>query len=78
MASGVPCAVTDVGNSAYIVENSGLVTPSREPQALANAIVRLIEWGAQAASSWELKHGNEFSLPAIIQRYKELYRAHWS
>jgi glycosyltransferase involved in cell wall biosynthesis len=43
MASGVPCAVMDVGDSAYIVGDSGLVTPSREPQALANAIMHLID-----------------------------------
>jgi glycosyltransferase involved in cell wall biosynthesis len=79
MACGVPCGVTDVGDSAYIVGDTGLVAPPRDPQALAKAIVRLIgmertgrqQLGAKARNRIE----TQFSLPAIVQRYEELYRA---
>jgi glycosyltransferase involved in cell wall biosynthesis len=55
------------------------VAPPRDPQALAKAIVRLIgmertgrqQLGAKARNRIE----TQFSLPAIVQRYEELYRA---
>lgn len=44
MAAGLPCAVTDVGDNARLVENgvSGWVVPPEAPQALANALNGLI------------------------------------
>lgn len=42
MACGVPCAVTNVGDSAHIVGDTGEVAPSGDPQALALAILRQI------------------------------------
>jgi glycosyltransferase involved in cell wall biosynthesis len=79
MACGVPCAVTDVGDSAYIVADSGFVAPSRAPKALAEAIGRLIEIGhtgrQQLGAKARQRIETDFSLSAIVQKYEDLYLA---
>jgi|ERR1700674_314563 len=80
MACGIPCVVTDIGDSALIVADTGLPVPPRNPQALAHAIDRLIEAGAEQrqllGAAARLRIEGEFSLPAIARRYEELYQEH--
>ncbi|MBV7614539.1 glycosyltransferase, partial [Escherichia coli] len=40
MASGLPCISTDVGDAKYIVQDLGSIVPSRNSQALAEAILQ--------------------------------------
>jgi glycosyltransferase involved in cell wall biosynthesis len=80
MACGVPCVVTDVGDSAYMVGDSGLCVPPRRPEALAQAISQLISAGAESrrqlgqAARRRVEHN--FSLPDIVSRYEDVYREH--
>lgn len=79
MACGVPCVVTDVGDSAMIVGDTGRVVPIRDPQALAVAWRELlamepearIELGQRARQRIE----ENFSLPAIVAQYEMLYQS---
>ena len=41
MACGTPCIVTDVGDSGYLVGNTGWVVPPRSPRNLAECIAAL-------------------------------------
>lgn len=80
MACGVPCVVTDVGDSAYLVGDTGLVVPPRDPNAMAAALERLIAAGPDGrrelgtAARCRIEH--HFSLPAVVDQYEALYRKH--
>jgi glycosyltransferase involved in cell wall biosynthesis len=78
MACGVPCVVTDVGDSARIVGDTGRVVPAGEPVALAAAWQELIAAGeatrralGQAARARIAEH---YSLNSVGDRYQALYR----
>ena len=43
MACDVPCVATDVGDSAEIIGDCGLIVPRRDPQALAQRMATLLE-----------------------------------
>ena len=42
MACGVPCAVSDVGDSAWVVGPTGTIVPPNDPEALADAMGRMV------------------------------------
>ena len=78
MACGVPCVVTDVGDSAYLVEDTGVIVPSRNPKALAHAIIQLIDAGSakrkELGMAARRRIESEFSLPKVARRYEDLYK----
>ena len=77
MACGTPCVVTDVGDSAMIVGQTGVVVSPGDPEALANAWQKLIDAGPEvrrrlgmAARQRVQEH---FSLSMIVERYQAIY-----
>ena len=77
MACGVPCVVTDVGDSAFIVQNTGKVVPPKDAPAFAQACRELLnlsprkrcELGLAARARVE----EHFSLRAVVDSYQGLY-----
>lgn len=77
MACGVPCVVTDVGDSALIVGDTGKVVPPRNSQALAQACRALLELSPQqrmrlGALARE-RVVERFSVSAVADSYQRLY-----
>ncbi|NDJ17881.1 glycosyltransferase [Myxacorys almedinensis] len=70
MACGVPCIVTDVGDSAWLVGNSAIVVPLQDPEALKTAMVDLIEKiNRHECSFAPIRHRivTQFSVPQLVQ-----------
>lgn len=78
MACGVPCVVTDVGDSAIIVGGTGRVVSPRNPYELANALHELVEIGQkgrdQLGMAARCRVQEHFDLPHIVARYQDLYQ----
>lgn len=77
MSCGVPCVVTDVGESALVVGDTGVVVPPRDAEALALAISRLIASGAayraRMGTSARQRVLEKYSLESIVRQYEDLY-----
>ncbi|MBI5155471.1 glycosyltransferase [Candidatus Poribacteria bacterium] len=78
MACGVPCVVTDVGDSAMLAGETGLAVPPRDPAALARAWEALLSLTQEERTTLGLRARarveSEFELGRIAGRYDELYR----
>jgi len=77
MASGVPVVVTDAGDSARIVGDTGSVVPPRDPDALAAAILGMLDLSRGDRTAVGLRGRDRitanFSLDAMVMRYERLY-----
>ncbi len=77
MSCGVPCVVTDVGDSGHIVGPTGIVVLPRDAVALARAWERmldlsreqLVQTGLQARQRIQ----EHFDLPKIVDRYQTMF-----
>ncbi len=77
MACGKPCVVTDVGDSASLVGETGFNVPASQPQALAKAIIQMINLSeterARLGEKARQRIIEKFSLEKMVQDYTEFY-----
>lgn len=79
MASGVPCVAADVGDSAAVVGDAGMIVPRNDDAALMVALERLVYLDISARRALGLaareRIEENWSLASITRRYIELYDA---
>jgi len=79
MACGIPCVTTGVGDSAWIVANTGIVVPPGDVPALAAGLARMIALGSDGRAflgdAARQRVIREFALPSVVQRYEDLWAA---
>jgi glycosyltransferase involved in cell wall biosynthesis len=77
MACGIPCVVSDVGDSATIVGESGRVVPPGDPFALSIACRDLIEMGDARRRELGRKAreliASKYELTSVVKEYEKLY-----
>lgn len=77
MACGVPCVVTDVGDSAYIVGEAGRVVPVGDPYSLAMAWLDVVAKPADEhramGEAARARIVSLFSVDDVVSRYQDLY-----
>ncbi|MFW2439326.1 MAG: glycosyltransferase, partial [Arenicellales bacterium] len=78
MACSVPCVVTDVGDSSLIVGETGRVVPAKNPDALAAAIIELLQaspgFRYELGKKARLRVKNNYSLDGVVKKYEAVYR----
>jgi glycosyltransferase involved in cell wall biosynthesis len=79
MACGVPCVVTDVGDAAGIVGQVGRVVAPGASDALARAVIDLVNESAEYRRALQLQVRRrieyKFSLPDVAAQYEAAYLA---
>jgi glycosyltransferase involved in cell wall biosynthesis len=79
MACGVPCVVTDVGDAASIVGNTGIVVPPRDPAALAEGWASLLRIDREArrrlGEEARKRVLEKFTVERMVNDYALLYRS---
>jgi len=77
MACGLPCVVTDVGDSRVLVGNTGRAVPPRDPGALAASWGEILkmpsEQRAALGAAARRRIEEHYSLSAMVGRYERLY-----
>lgn len=77
MACGVPCVVTDVGDSAYIVGDTGRVVPSGDRTGLATAWEQLLTLPDSERRSLgeraRARVAEHFQIGAVVKQYEAFY-----
>lgn len=79
MACGKPCAVTDVGDCAFVVDDSGLAVFRKNPEALAYACLQLSNLAPiereEMGKRTRQRVVENFSLGKMVANFEELFES---
>jgi len=78
MAMSLPCVVTDVGDAAMLVANTGVVVAKEDANALAAGLSRLVEMTPEArrhlGQMAKARIHAEFTMARARERFEDLYQ----
>ena len=78
LCCGVPCVVTDVGDSAWLIDDAGYAVPPQDVDSLANACLRFLT--ASSAERDALSHRarqrmeHSFDIHVIARQYRDIWQ----
>lgn len=79
MAMGLPCVVTDVGDTAMLVANTGVVVPKEDSNALAQGLKQLLAMAPDAHQKMGQKAKErihaEFTIEQARERFEAVYES---
>lgn len=77
-AAGLPCVVTDVGGNTEAIQDgvNGRVVPPRDPDALATALIEMVDHPERRAAFGQAarQSAEDFSTPHMVARTEALLR----
>lgn len=72
MACAVPVVATDIGDTRWVMGETGRLVPPRDPQALANACIEILERGITQDHAARERIENNFSLSRSLEAFEML------
>jgi len=79
MASGVPCVVTNVGDSALIVDDTGIIVPVENPGMMAEGILKLLMLSSEERKNLGIISRNRiernFSISRMVSETEKVFES---
>jgi glycosyltransferase involved in cell wall biosynthesis len=77
MAMGLACVVTNVGDAAFLLGDSGRIVPPESPVALATGLIELVRLGEEGrkglGAGARARVHSEFSIQRALERFDAVY-----
>lgn len=74
MSCGVPCVVTDVGDSAWLLRDAGTVVAANDAPALADGLLSILrsDQRAEIGRKGRQRIVDDFALPSVVRQFESL------
>ncbi|MFN3171093.1 MAG: glycosyltransferase [Hyphomicrobiales bacterium] len=77
MATGLPCVGTDVGDTARLIANTGMIVVPRDPKGLSEALIKLAQLNPaerrRLGSAARERIGKHFSMKSALKAYETVW-----
>lgn len=75
MACAVPVVATDIGDTRWVMGDTGRIVPPRDPEALAKACLEILDAGVLQDFDARERIEQQFSLRSVLQQFNSLLDA---